>query len=337
MSKTTKRTMALLMAIAMMITLLPMQFAAAETSRSKVKKVTYYDKNPDPFADPSYADMPAVTVRYEDQSDSDDIDVMALKEVASEEEAENKDLGMKGYNIKGKWYKPIALWTMMPSQIVSKGEHIYEISSPLYFVGESKPAEGKELLIAIYDNKSATLGEGVIVKAPGEGGKSEAEEGGNCQHTGKKKYSKTNNKTHTVICAECGTMLGEEKHIIKTRKKKDGSTEQYCTKCEWHASQILKKPKLKKVKAGKKSMKVNWKKIKKADRKKIKKIAIQYSTSKEFGKGTKTKYVSSKKDGQTIGKLKSGKVYYVRIRAYTKSGKQINVSKWTKVKKVKVQ
>ena len=329
-----KKVTAIVLSFAMIFTMMAMFTETfAEVNKTKVRKVTYYDKNPDPTADPSYADMPAVTVEYEDQSESDNIDVMVLKEVASEAEAENKTLGMKGYNIKGKWYKVIALWTVMPQLIIAKGENIFVVHTPLYFVGEEKPTEGTDVLVAIYDNKTSTLGDGVTVKAPGENGTSKS---GGCQHTGDKKYSSTNNKKHTIICADCGMMLKEETHTIKIRKKKDGSTEQYCTKCEWHASRTLKKVKLKKVKAGKKSAIVKWKKLSKKDRKSIKKVAIQYSTKKDF-KTYKTKYVKSNKSYATISKLKSGKKYYVRIRAYSKNGKEISVSKWSKKKSVKVK
>lgn len=70
------------------------------------------------------------------------------------------------------------------------------IHTPLYFVGEEKPTEGTDVLVAIYDNKTSTLGDGVTVKTPGENGTSEF---GGCQHIGDKKYSLTNNKKHTKV------------------------------------------------------------------------------------------------------------------------------------------
>jgi len=99
----------------------------------------------------------------------------------------------------------------------------------------------------------------------------------------------------------------------------------------------LKAVKIKKVKAGKKSATVKWKKIAKKDLKKIKKVQIRYSTDKKFKKGVKTTYASAKKTSKYIKTLKKGKKYYVKIRAYTKSGKTVHVSKWSAVKAVKVK
>lgn len=68
---------------------------------------------------------------------------------------------------------------------------------------------------------------------------------------------------------------------------------------------------LKKVKAGKKSMKVSWRKVKGADG-----YELQYATKASF-KGKKTIVVKGgKKASKTLKKLKSKKMYYVRIRAY---------------------
>lgn len=77
-----------------------------------------------------------------------------------------------------------------------------------------------------------------------------------------------------------------------------------------------------------KKLKVSWKKLSSKDRKKIKKIEIQFSTDKKFRKNVKSKFVSSGKTSYTISGLKKNTKYYVRVRAYTKSGKVINLSKW---------
>ena len=74
---------------------------------------------------------------------------------------------------------------------------------------------------------------------------------------------------------------------------------------------------------------------------------IQYSTSKKFKKA-KTITVKSTKSKLTkkITKLKRGKTYYIRVRAYkiydpSKYGstdpKETYYSKWSKVKKIKVK
>ena len=88
----------------------------------------------------------------------------------------------------------------------------------------------------------------------------------------------------------------------------------------------LKSVKLTAVSA--KKLKVSWKKLSSKDRKKVKKIEIQYSTDKKFKNNVKSKFVSSGKTSYTISGLKKNTKYYVRVRAYTKSGQVINLSKW---------
>lgn len=87
------------------------------------------------------------------------------------------------------------------------------------------------------------------------------------------------------------------------------------------------------AKAGKKSVKVTWKKVKG-----IKGYQIQYSTNKKFKKGNKTITVkSTKSTSATIKKLKSKKTYYVRMRTYkVVNGKKV-YSAWSKAKSVKVK
>lgn len=65
---------------------------------------------------------------------------------------------------------------------------------------------------------------------------------------------------------------------------------------------------------------------------------IQYSTSKKFAKGNKTKTISKNKTtSYTIKKLKKKKTYYVRIRTYKKISGKTYYSGWSSVKKVKDQ
>lgn len=65
---------------------------------------------------------------------------------------------------------------------------------------------------------------------------------------------------------------------------------------------------------------------------------IQYSTSKKFAKGNKTKTISKNKTTScTIKKLKKKKTYYVRIRTYKKVSGKTYYSEWSSVKKVKIK
>ncbi len=96
----------------------------------------------------------------------------------------------------------------------------------------------------------------------------------------------------------------------------------------------LKSVKLKALSA--KKLQISWKKLSKKEKKQIQKIQIQYSTDKTFKTGVKTKWAKKAKNSYTIKGLKKNTKYYVRIRAYKKSGNIIYVSKWiTKNKKTK--
>ena len=92
-----------------------------------------------------------------------------------------------------------------------------------------------------------------------------------------------------------------------------------------------KSAKLKKVKAAKKAVSVEWKKVSG-----VKGYQIQVATDKKFKKNKKTATVKKQKTTKvTIKKLKAKKKYYVRIRTYkTVNGKKV-YSSWSKVKTVK--
>ena len=94
-----------------------------------------------------------------------------------------------------------------------------------------------------------------------------------------------------------------------------------------------KSAKIKKVKAAKKAVSVEWKKVSG-----VKGYQIQVATDKKFKKNKKTVTVKKQKTTKvTIKKLKAKKKYYVRIRTYkTVKGKKI-YSSWSKVKKVKTK
>ena len=92
----------------------------------------------------------------------------------------------------------------------------------------------------------------------------------------------------------------------------------------------LKKAVISKVKAKKKSVTVSWKKVSGA-------IAyeIQYSTKKNMKKAIKFKVKAN--NGATIKKLKSKKIYYIRVRAIASKGEKNIRASWSKIKKVKVK
>ena len=69
----------------------------------------------------------------------------------------------------------------------------------------------------------------------------------------------------------------------------------------------------------------------------VDKYEIQYALNKKFTKSKKVKMVAGYNDSATISKLKKGKTYYVRIRAYRNSVGGKVYSGWSTVKKVKVK
>lgn len=90
----------------------------------------------------------------------------------------------------------------------------------------------------------------------------------------------------------------------------------------------VEKVKLKSTKI--KQLKVTWKKINGA------KYQVQYSLKKNMKKAKTKKNIT--KNTATLKKLKSGKKYYVRVRAYQKIGNKTYLGKWSKkavIKKVK--
>jgi hypothetical protein len=91
---------------------------------------------------------------------------------------------------------------------------------------------------------------------------------------------------------------------------------------------VPKKSAVSSVKAGKGKLTVRWKAAAKAQ--KIRGYQIQYRV-----KGTakwKTKTVTAKRTSYTIGKLKKGKVYQVRVRAYKKVSQKNYYGAWSATK-----
>lgn len=90
-----------------------------------------------------------------------------------------------------------------------------------------------------------------------------------------------------------------------------------------------------KVKAGKKSFIVTWKKQTSNG---IKGYEIQYSTNKKFKKDVEIVSIGKNKTtSKKIKGLKSGKKYYVRVRTYKISNSNRVYSKWSKTKNITVR
>ena len=83
-----------------------------------------------------------------------------------------------------------------------------------------------------------------------------------------------------------------------------------------------------KVTSGKKKIAVTWRKVKSSG------YEIQCCTSKKFQKGVKKVTVNSSRKTVTVKNLRSKKVYYVRMRAYSKVNGKKYAGAWSKVRKV---
>lgn len=94
-------------------------------------------------------------------------------------------------------------------------------------------------------------------------------------------------------------------------------------------SKRLKMGRIKVKNKKKRRVRVTWKKLSK-----VTGYQVQYSLNKKFKKAKK---VRTKKGKYTIKKLKKKKRYYIRVRAYKKSGKKKVYGTWSKVKKIKIK
>ena len=115
------------------------------------------------------------------------------------------------------------------------------------------------------------------------------------------------------------------------------TAQQQSVKNDTAAKQVnVAKPKSvspKKVKAAKKAISVEWKKVSG-----VKGYQVQVATDKKFKKNKKTVTIKKQKTTKTtVKKLKAKKKYYVRVRTYKiVNGKKV-YSSWSKVKSVKTK
>lgn len=142
-------------------------------------------------------------------------------------------------------------------------------------------------------------------------------------------YKSSNTKIATVSSKGKVTIKGTGKVTITITAKETSRYKKATKKVTIYA--IPAKMKTPTVKAGSKKLTVSWKKDSRADG-----CQIQYSTSSKF-KNAKTVTCSKKTVKKTIKKLKSGKKYYVRIRAYKKIGGKKYDGSYSKGKSVKVK
>lgn len=138
----------------------------------------------------------------------------------------------------------------------------------------------------------------------------------------------------------------EAGETIAPTKSARGYTIYYCMDCG-HAMRAdytpMKSPtpnkiKLKKVTKGKKCMTVKWGKSSEIIRSKhVTGYQIRYSLKKSMKKAKKVTCKGWTKTSKKIKKLKSGKRYYVQVRAYLKYGGKTYYSAWSNKKSVKTR
>ncbi|MCR5624201.1 MAG: BspA family leucine-rich repeat surface protein [Lachnospiraceae bacterium] len=148
----------------------------------------------------------------------------------------------------------------------------------------------------------------------------------------------TNAGTATVTVTGTGNYTGTATTnftINESVKEDDSKSPDNQSKQEEKVDKKQKTTSVSKVKPGKKSATVSWKK---QTSKGIKGYEIQYSTDKKFKKNVKTITINkTKTTSKKIKKLKSKKTYYIRIRTYKQSKSVKTYSKWSKAKSVTVK
>ena len=162
--------------------------------------------------------------------------------------------------------------------------------------------------------------------------------GGSAYMINGKWYTSDNTGKQYGWCIKART--SSEASLVKTyidRDNREKAAKAAATKPAVKESVSLKPVKIKKPKTTKKSTTIRWAKLSKKARKSIKNVEIQFSPDKSFRTGVKRVIVKSKKSSKKIGKLAKGRKYYVRVRAYTKAGNTIRVSKWSSVKSFKAK
>ena len=164
----------------------------------------------------------------------------------------------------------------------------------------------------------------------------------------------TKEGTRERTCSDCGKKVtesflaphnyGEWKTTKAATELAAGKKSRTCSTCGKTETKAISqlKPTLPAVTivtpvAAKKAATIKWKKVSAKNQKKIAKIQIQYSTDKNFKKNVKTVYAKKTTTSKKITRLTSKKTYYVRIRAYKKSGDKVHVSKWSIKKSVKIK
>ncbi|MCR5705015.1 MAG: leucine-rich repeat protein [Eubacterium sp.] len=113
----------------------------------------------------------------------------------------------------------------------------------------------------------------------------------------------------------------------KLTEKEETTAEEASREVSTKKNIVLKKSKILKIQAKKKTLKIRWRKVSG-----ISGYQLQYSRYKSFKKKNTIAIGKAKKTSKTIKNLKQNKKYYVRIRTYKKIGEKRFKSAWSKTK-----
>lgn len=140
--------------------------------------------------------------------------------------------------------------------------------------------------------------------------------------------------TGDLCCRDCGAILEAGENIPAVHKASEAAYEIKATPPKPESTLYLSKVAIVSLKnISPRSMKVRWKRNKKASG-----YQLQYALDGKFRKGRKTLRV--RKSGtitKTIRKLKKGRKYYVRIRAYKIHKNNTFYSAWSISRKVRIR
>lgn len=144
--------------------------------------------------------------------------------------------------------------------------------------------------------------------------------------TGKAAYKSSNKKVVTVDKKGKAQIKGYGKATVTITQKGKKAQKVYITIIPSGVSVSVSSPKTE-------ILSIRWKR-----NKSVNGYQIQYSEDKDFvGKTTKTGKAGSNKTTNTSIRVKSGTVYYVRVRTYKKGSGGTVYSAWSKTKSIRVK
>lgn len=145
-------------------------------------------------------------------------------------------------------------------------------------------------------------------------------------------YKSSNTKVVKVSSTGKVTIVGTGKAVITISAAANETYSGAAKKVTVNVAKYKLSKQTAKVKAGKKKIAVSWKKNVKATG-----YQVFYGTKKNFKGAKKVTVKTNKTTKLTIKKLKSKKIYYVRVRSYKKLGSKYVYGSYSAIKKIRVK